>query len=74
MKNTMTNFRLNLSKKFLLALTIFSIMFFSNNARSQCFQAPTYCTNITAANNASYGMGIQNVSLGYSASNYLIKG
>ena len=72
MKNTMTNFRLNISKNFLLALTIFSIMFFSNNARSQCFQAPTYCTNITAANNASYGMGIQNVSLGYSASNYLI--
>ena len=48
------------------------VLLFSTNINAQCYQAPSYCTNITAANNASYGMGIQNVSLGYSATNYLI--
>ncbi len=53
----------NISSLFFLML----IFCFSNSVKSQCFTAPNYCTSITAANNANYGMGIQNVTLYTSA-------
>ncbi|OYU97032.1 MAG: hypothetical protein CFE21_01715 [Bacteroidetes bacterium B1(2017)] len=39
------------------------VPFFNLELKAQCYTAPNYCTNITAANNANYGMGIQNVTL-----------
>ncbi|MCF8253642.1 MAG: T9SS type A sorting domain-containing protein [Bacteroidia bacterium] len=46
----------------------FSLIFlFISQAKSQCYAPPNYCTAITAANNANYGMGIQNVTLYTSA-------
>ncbi|MEI6595380.1 MAG: GEVED domain-containing protein, partial [Bacteroidota bacterium] len=69
MKKVFTFFSSRFYVHIIAALFVLS---FSTNINAQCYQAPSYCTNITAANNASYGMGIQNVSLGYSATNYLI--
>src|SRR5437016_4629672 len=40
---------------------------------AQCYNiASSYCTSITATNIGAYGMGIQNVSLGYTATNFLV--
>ncbi len=42
-------------------------VFTSIGVFAQGSAAPSYCTNITAANVAGYGMGIQNVTLNTSA-------
>lgn len=60
------NLRKERGMKVLLLLSIL-FLWFLPKANSQCFQAPNYCTGITAANNANYGMGIQIVNLGTSA-------
>ncbi|MDZ4667035.1 MAG: hypothetical protein SGJ00_04040, partial [bacterium] len=39
----------------------------ANFAYSQCYTNPNYCTNITAANNANFQMGIQRVQMGTTA-------
>ncbi|MFI5222343.1 MAG: GEVED domain-containing protein, partial [Bacteroidia bacterium] len=57
---------------FYSSLLLLAMIVSITRSEAQCYQAPAYCTNIIANNNANYGMGIQNVSLGYSASNYLI--
>lgn len=57
-------------KKFLLfKASVFwvSIMLLCmQDTNAQCYSTPNYCTAITAANNANYGMGIQRVNLGTS--------
>lgn len=60
------NLRTERGMKVLLLLSVLFLLFLPK-AKSQCFQAPNYCTGITAANNANYGMGIQIVNLGTSA-------
>jgi len=57
------NFRLLKSS----VLLVFMMMYFIQPSFSQCYTTPNYCTAITAANNANFGMGIQRVSLGTSA-------
>lgn len=52
-------------KTMLFFAALFILM--SNVAFSQCYTSPNYCTNITAANNANYQMGIQRVQMGTSA-------
>lgn len=49
----------------LLLMLMFILPFAKLDA--QCFQSPNYCTNITAANVATYQMGIQNATFGTSA-------
>lgn len=44
---------------FLMLLALAS----STKLNAQCYSPPNYCTNISAANNANYQMGIQNVTL-----------
>nr|MBP7511017.1 hypothetical protein [Bacteroidia bacterium] len=52
-------------KTMLFFVALFILM--SNVAFSQCYSSPNYCTNITAANNANFQMGIQRVQMGTSA-------
>jgi hypothetical protein len=66
-KPVLTGFRgAGFRVKALLAFVALIILF-SNAAFSQCYTNPAYCTNITAANNANYQMGIQRVQMGTTA-------
>jgi len=58
------------SRNFYLSkvLALFAFMaLLANFAYSQCYTNPNYCTNITAANNANFQMGIQRVQMGTTA-------
>ncbi|MEI6507344.1 MAG: GEVED domain-containing protein [Bacteroidota bacterium] len=69
----MRTFKLFLRTGFSLVVcfTLFTSILL-NKADAQCYSSPAYCTSISASNVGGYGMGIQNVSLGYSATNFLI--
>ena len=69
----MRTFKLFLRTGFSLVVcfTLFTSILL-NKADAQCYSAPAYCTSISATNVGGFGMGIQNVSLGYSATNFLI--
>ncbi len=45
---------------------VFMMLMAIQHSYSQCYTTPNYCTAITAANNANFGMGIQRVILGTS--------
>jgi hypothetical protein len=51
----------------ILVVLLAFISGFINSIQSQCYTPPSYCTNITASNVSSYGMGIQNVTLNTAA-------
>lgn len=51
-----------------IVILVFMMLYFIQQSYSQCYTTPNYCTAITAANNANFGMGIQRVILGTSAS------
>ena len=60
--NTMKKFLQFKASVFLVCMMLLYIQ----NSYGQCYSTPNYCTAITAANNANYGMGIQRVNLGTS--------
>jgi hypothetical protein len=51
-----------------MVVFVFMMLYMVQASYSQCYTSPNYCTTITAANNANFGMGIQRVNLGTSAS------
>ncbi|MEI6507263.1 MAG: GEVED domain-containing protein, partial [Bacteroidota bacterium] len=69
----MKNINSFLRAGYALSITLFLILnFFVRDVKAQCFSAPSYCTSISASNVSGFGMGIQNVSLGYSGTNFLV--
>ncbi|MBK7958250.1 MAG: hypothetical protein IPK03_09105 [Bacteroidetes bacterium] len=57
-----------MQKFFLQTTLLFISLFGASTVFSQCYSGgPSYCTNITASNVASYGMGMQNVTLNTTA-------
>ena len=50
-----------------MVVFVFMMLYMVQASYSQCYTSPNYCTAITAANNANFGMGIQRVILGTSA-------